>query len=247
MNQMQNEIELNLSDEERKRRSDFAKQRWNDPVYRSKMCRPLSEVTKDKISKQLEGRKKPPRSEEHCRNISLAKLGKKTGPRSEETRRKIGNGQKGRTHVCSEETRKKLSSSCKTSLLIAHADPTKYVNHPQVKGKFFSTKNGKDVPYRSTFGELTYIKWLERNPEVSSYEYEPVRISYFFEGQKHITIPDFLVHYTDGHTELVEVKMEWKVQNIQEQLKIEAVKRYAMEHNWIFRLVLGKDLDLIEV
>jgi len=47
------------------------------------------EETKRKKSEALKGRKRPPRSEEWCRNMSKGKTGKVIGPPSEETRRKI--------------------------------------------------------------------------------------------------------------------------------------------------------------
>ena len=118
----------------------------------------------------------------------------------------------------------------------AHSDPSKYRTSGRVRGYFFSCKNNRRIPYRSSY-ELAFIKQLESDPLVVSYDYEPVRIPYLFEGRQHTTRPDFLVHYTDGHTELVEVKAGWCIEYPQVKSKIEGMKKYASEHNWTFRLV----------
>ena len=119
---------------------------------------------------------------------------------------------------------------------IARRDPSKYVNYGNSVGYFFSTKLNDNIPYRSSY-ELAYLKQLESDPLVVGYQYEAVRIPYFFEEQEHTTIPDFLVHYTDGHTELVEVKANWCLNNLDVQARLEAMKKYAEDHDWTFRLV----------
>lgn len=65
-----------------------------------------SEEYRRKISTSLKGKKKPPRSEEHRKNLSKVLIGHKV---SEETRKKIGQAQIGRK--ISEDTRQKLSEA----------------------------------------------------------------------------------------------------------------------------------------
>ena len=122
----------------------------------------------------------------------------------------------------------------------AHQNPSKYKNVGRIRGYFFSTKRNDNIPYRSSY-ELEYLKQLESDPLVVSYKYEVVRVSL---PTDRITIPDFLVHYSDGHTELVEVKADWCLDRPDVQDKLEAMKKYAEEHNWTFRLVTEKDLEL---
>jgi len=223
----------------------------------------ISEKNRFLLGHNNKGKKLGPCSEDRRKKIRLAALSRL--PDTEETRKKkrvshLGksSGMLGKQHsdsskmknslantgkLVTKETRKKRSES----VLKAHADPTKYkdVAFGYTRGTFFSVKNGKAIPYKSS-SELQYLKWLESNPDVVNYEYEPVRIPYLFEGRQHTTRPDFLVHYTDGHTELVEVKMEWRLSDLQEQVKIQIMKKYAEETNCLFRLILGKDLDTLD-
>jgi len=224
-----------------------------------------SEETKKKMreekAKHLNGMFGKKHSIETRRKQSLSHTGK---VHSEETKKKIGRSFLGkklsqvhRMNIGSgntifwldeakrEDQSKKMidhwkdpvsrSLHCK-GILRSYQDPVKHRLGGKIKGYFFSTKLNDNIPYRSSY-ELAYLKQLESDPLVSSYEYEPVRISYFFEGQKHTTIPDFLVHYTDGHTELVEVKANWCLNNLDVQARLEAMKKYAEDHDWTFRLV----------
>lgn len=72
----------------------------------------VSDKTKEKLKKALKnvglGKSK---SEEHKKNMSIARTGEKRSPRSEETKEKIRNSLKGR--VYSEERRKNISNATK--------------------------------------------------------------------------------------------------------------------------------------
>ena len=71
----------------------------------------LGGVVNRKIAEALKGKKKPPRSKEHCRRISEANKGKK---HSEETKRKISEANKGqKLPPPSEEARRKMSEAHK--------------------------------------------------------------------------------------------------------------------------------------
>lgn len=57
------------------------------------------------------------------------------------------------------------------------------------------------------------MMWWDKSHDVVSYEYEP--FVFVLDNEKR-TIPDFLVNYTDGHSEIIEIKPT-ALQNIQNQ------------------------------
>jgi TPP-dependent indolepyruvate ferredoxin oxidoreductase alpha subunit len=64
-----------MSDETRKKISEANKRRFQDPEARAKLAAfrlgtKLTEEHKQQISKGNKGKKKPPRSEEHCQKLS---------------------------------------------------------------------------------------------------------------------------------------------------------------------------------
>jgi len=94
----------NPSAEIRKKMSDANKGKVLSETHLQKLKEPRSEEYKAKLRKP-----KPPRTEEHCRNISLAQSGKKRKPLSDETKAKISAARKGKPGTPrSEETRQKM-------------------------------------------------------------------------------------------------------------------------------------------
>jgi len=94
-------------------------QHWNNPLLINRQYHSAedtrfrnaghSEETRQKLRKP-----KPPRSSEHCANMSLAKQGKKRAPRTEEHCRNISMAKTGgKRPPVTEETRRKLSEANK--------------------------------------------------------------------------------------------------------------------------------------
>ena len=50
------------------------------------------------------------------------------------------------------------------------------------------------------------MQYLDANDEILTWEYESIRLSYMYHGNKRWYVPDFLVKFQDGHGELWEVK-----------------------------------------
>jgi hypothetical protein len=74
-------------------------------------------------------------------------------------------------------------------------------------GQYTSDKMGFTINYRSSW-ELKYAQMLDADDAVEAWQYEPFAIPYVLEkdGPQKQYVPDFLIRYSDGHTELVEVK-----------------------------------------
>ena len=74
----------------------------------------------------------------------------------------------------------------------------------KVIGKFPSIKNGRMVWWESQI-ERDYLYLLEIDPDVVSYEEQPLKIRYYLDGEPHLYTPDFRVIRRDKR-QIVEVK-----------------------------------------
>lgn len=73
------------------------------------------------------------------------------------------------------------------------------------EGYMYSVKNGIEVHYRSGM-ECEVYECLESMDEVISYEVEPLKINYSFQGEVKEYNPDLRVFFTDGRIEIWEIK-----------------------------------------
>lgn len=87
---------------------------------------------------------------------------------------------------------------------------------------------------------------LEQLDEVVSYEYEKVQIPYLLNGEMYTYVPDVLVTYKSGKQQLIEVKPQWILDDLDEKdvAKLEAGKKYASENEMIFSLWTEDDLNV---
>lgn len=114
-----------------------------------------------------------------------------------------------------------------------------------VAGKIFSYKNNRMVSYESQL-ELAFIYHLEFSPEVRSYVEQPIKV-YSNAGKiKTYYVPDFIVYYKDFNQKplLAEIKYSTELVERKEYVerKVSALKRYADENNFEFRLITEKEL-----
>lgn len=80
--------------------------------------------------------------------------------------------------------------------------------------------------------EVSYIKMMEFNTNIIDIKYEPLRIPYYDDsGTLRYYYPDFLVIYKDGTKELIEIKANWQLNNLINQLKFKAAKDYCKTNN----------------
>lgn len=162
---------------------------------------------------------------------------------SEEERKCISTGLMG--HFTSAETRAKISKS-----LMGHPGPNKggHISEEQKEklrkaavkriqrggsnnergrgGWFYSEKNQRRLHYRSHL-ERDWYMLLEKQTRVESYITEPISIPYIWNDNIHLYIPDLLICYTDGFSELIELKPEFAWDSPQNQAKWAAAKEWC--------------------
>lgn len=71
---------------------------------------------------------------------------------------------------------------------------------------YTGVKNGGTETYLRSSYESACARMLDADPTVISWQHEPLRIPYLFEGSVKNYVPDFIVNFDDGHGELWEVK-----------------------------------------
>lgn len=145
------------------------------------------------------------------------------------------NGMFGRRH--SDETRAKQSEA-KTRLIIE--GKFKPYETRCRNGDHKSDKAGRTMHYRSGW-EFAVMKHLDVNPDVMTYEYESVRVSYRYNDNKRWHVPDFIITFHDGRREMWEVKPETYIDTEKVKLKSEAARVYC-EQNGMRYLVFTRQV-----
>ncbi len=186
-----------------------------------------TEEAKRKISKAAMGNQRT-LGYKHTEE-SKRKMSENNAMKRPEVRAKLSKTCMGRR--LSKEIRKKISVSIKRhtnkpeirkqhSLAISKAIKEGRF-HPEshcISGEFYSKKNKKSLHYRSQL-ELNWYKVLEKQTKVKKYQVEPCIIPYEFEGSTHHYLPDLRIVYTDGSSELVEIKPESEFNDPKNQAK----------------------------
>jgi hypothetical protein len=121
-------------------------------------------------------------------------------PKTDEHRAKIQDNM--RRFWSIEENRSKQSkrqADCVLSGMVTKAS--------KVHGYYENAKKSirSDLYYRSNF-ELNAIDHFESNELIVSYESEPMRIDYDFDGRKRHYVLDFLAEWKDGSKTMIEIK-----------------------------------------
>lgn len=98
--------------------------------------------------------------------------------------------------------------------------------------------NKEEVRVRSSY-EAKTISILESDPNVKSYIYEPI---YKVAGRT--ILPDFVVHYQDGSTTLVEVKPQWALNREDVIARLALSKKVAGDNGWSYQTWTEKELGL---
>jgi hypothetical protein len=103
------------------------------------------------------------------------------------------------------------------------------------RGKYTSTMSNNTYHYRSSW-ELRYMKELDEDINVTSWDYEPFSIEYILDEKVKRYIPDFIVKTKTGQI-LVEVKPESLKSTKVNLLKEESARQWCKENNHEYRTV----------
>lgn len=104
------------------------------------------------------------------------------------------------------------------------------------------TKDGRSFFYKSGW-ELALMKWLDTNPDVVSWDYECIRIPYYYDDHKRWYVPDFIVTLQNGHREMWEVKPKEFVGTEKNVLKEISGREWCQANNVSnFCVLTGDDL-----
>ena len=109
-----------------------------------------------------------------------------------------------------------------------------------ITGSFPSLKLGRMVAFESTL-ERDYLYLLDFEPSVTTFEEQPLTITYEHDGKVRRYTPDFLIREADREV-LVECKPAAKLEHNDNPLKFAAARIYCEERGWSFRVVTDMEL-----
>jgi TnsA endonuclease N terminal/TnsA endonuclease C terminal len=131
--------------------------------------------------------------------------------------------------------------------------PTRIVpkNYRNLTGLVHNSRTSTMTAFESSL-ERDFLLLLDFDPDVESFEEQPVKITYHDDhGRRHTYTPDVLVHYRVDKTSasvyppvLCEVKyrddlrQHWRAYKV----KFKAARRYAREYGWCFRLMTEREI-----
>lgn len=112
------------------------------------------------------------------------------------------------------------------------------------RGDYTSTKSGQVFKYRSGW-EAKYMAHLDADPAVESWSYEQIVIEYIsnIRTKKYRKYyPDFYVRYSDGRTEIVELKQKRKLEQLNVKKKTTAALVWCAANRMTYRLLTEVEL-----
>lgn len=112
------------------------------------------------------------------------------------------------------------------------------------RGEYTSSKTGQVCKFRSGW-EKAYMRHLDADPTVESWSYEQTIIEYVSNIRtKKIRryYPDFFVRYSDGRSEIVELKPKRKLEQIAVKKKTRAAILWCAANMMTFRILTEVEL-----
>jgi hypothetical protein len=101
-------------------------------------------------------------------------------------------------------------------------------------GDFFSAKNNCMIHYASSM-EYGFYMALEYLDDVIKYEVQPFWIEYKDKDCIHHYMPDAIVYFRDGSKQLIEIKPEKYLKDLQVQAKAIAARKYCRQNNMEYK------------
>lgn len=114
----------------------------------------------------------------------------------------------------------------------------------KIKGYFYSKKNKKEIPYRSTY-ELKAFQILEEDANVKKYDYEKIRVRY---RDKNYKLRSYYPDIVTSDKRVIEVKSQWifEKQNKEDDVfrKFAAAEKWAQKNGYTFEVWTEKELKM---
>jgi hypothetical protein len=112
------------------------------------------------------------------------------------------------------------------------------------KGKYFSIKEQKEFPFRSSYEKRMMI-CLDSDPDVVSFQYEPFSIMYDFQDLRRRYLIDFSVEYKTEKA-LIECKSNYMLNDEVNLAKYKAAKEFADKNQMKYMVFVLKDIENYE-
>lgn len=114
-------------------------------------------------------------------------------------------------------------------------------------GMYFAKKCRQDVPYANIM-ELIFMYWLDKNPNVVSYQYENLDIPYKYDGTERHYHPDFDVVLRDFRV-IWELKYNYNTGGGKTVAKKHAAEEFATKNGYKeYKIITFEDVrDLVSL
>jgi len=221
---------------------------WDDPVNRKKRSEQMKRVHAEmspekkairgkKISEHLSDPIKDAGRRQKISKTRKARGFKLTDEQKEHLRKKAIANRNAMTPEEIEKNHKKAVENLHKAVPDFSARAVKLMNEGKIgiKGWYFSKKSSKNLFYRSTY-ELSAFQILEQMSVVKRFTSKTQSIKYEFEGKTCRYLPDILVDYLDGSVEVIEVKAECFRNDLKNQAKFKAARKWCAERRCTFSI-----------
>lgn len=130
-----------------------------------------------------------------------------------------------------DRTPEQLENYSKAAIKRIQLDPKIGSRAYSLKGKYISSKAGKEMSYRSSY-ELRLMKCFDADSNVLYYTYEELSLK-LDTGKRYL--PDFVIIYKDGSRKMIEAK-GWITDPELHELKCKTATQHCKENNMLYEV-----------